>query len=313
MSTASTTGPEAGNPSNVDTAAQAAPAAAPAVAGATLGDPGTVEQRPAQVELPAWAAGLQDAGNQDLIRTKGWKDLDEGLKSYNELEKKLGGSITLPKEGASDAEWKEFYGKLGAPGDPTGYKVDEALTKVNGYDQAQTEAFSVLANELGLTSKQFSAIAKWSVERGSAGLEGMAETISKRNDTETKALEAEWKVNHASQDFKNQLAYANGFLKGNGISHEELQTIGVLGPQGEILSSKMVIAFAKAGKALYAEEASVGRYESVAKNPFDPKTFDSVAQAKLLKEARDNSMRADYVKGLIRAAGYQPSDFQMKS
>lgn len=57
-----------------------------------------------------------------FIEKKGFKSPKDLIKSYQNLESKLGSSITLPKEDDEQAK-KDFYQKLGVPDTPDGYNI----------------------------------------------------------------------------------------------------------------------------------------------------------------------------------------------
>ena len=64
----------------------------------------------------------------NLVQTKGWKDANDGLKGYQNLETLLGEKATAiipPKADATPEDWGKFYEKLGRPADPNMYKFSK--------------------------------------------------------------------------------------------------------------------------------------------------------------------------------------------
>lgn len=90
-------------------------------------DEGTKDNsEPEQPELPKWTAQLPEDMRKDaeLLKQLGkFEKLGDLAKSYSELEKKLGTSLTKPAEGASPEEVESFYQKLGKPSTADGYTM----------------------------------------------------------------------------------------------------------------------------------------------------------------------------------------------
>lgn len=83
-----------------------------------------------------------------------FKTVGSVLKSYSELEKKIGHKRTaIPTESSTDEEWNEFYADL-RPENPTDY--DDVLEDLVGEDQKKTLGETFHAN--GLSKRQAKAI-----------------------------------------------------------------------------------------------------------------------------------------------------------
>lgn len=311
MSTDANTGPETGSQGN-DSKVDGAAADAAKISLVSGGD------QAAKVDAPApltghWSA--LDAGSQDIVRKNGWADkgTDEVLKAYDALSQKLGTAIQPPAADATPEQVAEFYNKLGRPADSTKYSLPEDTTKRPGYSQDMTEAFKVKGHEIGLTQKQFEEIAKWSIETGSKAIEGEARTIAERGDKAVSFLEKDW-GKPGDTSFKKEVDYAKAGI--NGLDPElmaELQEIGAVGPEGEILAPKTVRAFAKVGKKLFSEDASVGRHDAITVNPFDPKTMDIELAGRLVREAKldKTGAKREVVVGLMKQHGVNPASYQL--
>lgn len=119
-----------------------------------------------QAEAPAWTSQLPEEirSNADVMKqlTKFGK-IGELAKSYSELENKLGNSINLPGDTASEEEVNAFYQKIGKPDSAEKYSIEdkdagafkELAFKCNLTD-AQAKAFYAEAKNLGAKVMQFS-------------------------------------------------------------------------------------------------------------------------------------------------------------
>ena len=116
-------------------------------------------------QLPGFASALPKDSRADqkiaafVTKFKSW---DEVTKAAIELENKLGGMVSVPKEDASPEELAEFYSKLGVPKTPEEYKLSEDQ-RVKA-DPAQVKAFREFAHKIGLSQKQVEALWKESNE-----------------------------------------------------------------------------------------------------------------------------------------------------
>ena len=105
------------------------------------------EQKENKAELPAWTSQLNDElkNNGDVMnQLSKFAKLSDLAKSYSELEKKLGSSLTKPNDDASDEEKQAFYEKLGKPKSANDYSIKEE----------EAEQFRQLAFKNNLTDTQ---------------------------------------------------------------------------------------------------------------------------------------------------------------
>lgn len=128
-----------------------------------LGDGDGQTQKAPEVQMPEW---LNDAseplkGAKSLYK---FKDRDSALKSYLELEGKLGKSVEVPGKDATREEWAKFYHRIGktVPTAPDEYEVPVE-------DSELSKRLRAIAFEQGLTKEQAkaqaSAIAEYEKER----------------------------------------------------------------------------------------------------------------------------------------------------
>lgn len=149
------------------------------------------------VALPGFASALPKDSRADqkiasfVSKFKSW---DEVTKAAIELESKLGGMVSVPKDDASPEEIAEFYSKLGVPKTPDEYKLGED-TRVKA-DPEQVKTFREFAHKIGLTQKQVEALWKESNE-ATAKLFATTDEARKQERTQAfqsmvTALKAEW-------------------------------------------------------------------------------------------------------------------------
>ena len=131
---------------------------------------------------------IKDANLKEWVGKKGWKDVENVVKSAYNLEKIKGISddkiIRLPEPGNADAK-SEFYNKLGRPETPEGYADKASLDKLD-------KDFLKVAHENGITKDQFDTLVKYDKERF-AKLQDVAESqFAAKSAAEVDQLKNEW-------------------------------------------------------------------------------------------------------------------------
>lgn len=151
---------------------------------------------------PEWYANLsgdqfnEGASHRDYVTAKGWKSLDDMVKSYREAEHSLrnGGKIAIPGENASADEISAFRRAIGVPDDAKGYAIEAPMgpdgkpipLKANLVDRLAgkaleagmpAEAYKTVIGELlkaqveelsGLNNESQAAAEKWAKDQGAA-------------------------------------------------------------------------------------------------------------------------------------------------
>ncbi|NIA72278.1 hypothetical protein HBA54_27165 [Pelagibius litoralis] len=141
-----------------------------------------------------WRAGLGD----DLkpVAEKFTSPADV-VKSYSELQKRLGNSVLLPGKDAKPEEIAAFHKKLGVPESPEGYKVElpkelpEEL-KPNEAAQESTKDFLKAMHGAGATPGVVQTALSWYYGSLQAGSEQKAANEKKATEEANAALEQEW-------------------------------------------------------------------------------------------------------------------------
>jgi hypothetical protein len=242
---------------------------------------------PAGEQTPSPFASLTGDYKQ-LAENKGWKSLDDALKSYKELETHL--SQTRPAE---------------APKDITAYEA--ATTKPeNAADIGYNDDFAKWFKETSLagkvpveTAKHYhDAFVKWAGEQAGRTGETQVAAATERVNKAATELTKSWGSPNTPK-FARNLDMAMRAI--NNLSPDLKQALadtGVIANVGgkEMVANHVIIdALAKAGAAMYAEDTLYGSTSNSA-NPFDPATLDLTKQGQLIRT--DKARAASFIRAL---------------
>lgn len=135
-----------------------------------------------------------------------FKKPEDFVKGYDELVRKLGSSISLPKDDSPAEEWEKVYSKLGRPESPDKYEFeikDEEIIHKDFF-----EGFKKTAHENGFTQKQAKQMLDW--------YNGEVQKIQSVQQQEAEAeyakAEAQLKVKWG-RDYESKLEEVRGFAK----------------------------------------------------------------------------------------------------
>lgn len=253
-----------------------------------------------------WTTALSE-DTRATVAAKGWKSPEDPIKSYNELFRAFSDtkakSLVPPGDDAKPEDWDAFYAKLGRPEKPDGYdfKLPEGLPETFPYDAKDAAEFKNWAHEEGLTPKQAQRLHDKFVSRQAGTLQAHSEASAKAIEEAHGTLVKEW-GDPSSDKYKRNQELANRAIRQQGGSEllKELQSIGALGPNGEVKAPKLAVMLAKTGEALYAEDTSFGGTGGVGPNPFSPKSLDLTKQGQIIRTD------PDLARTLIRNAGDDP-------
>jgi hypothetical protein len=279
-------------------------------------DDGSVVVDPVDNKAGTAFAAL-DEDTRGWLQTKGLTGVDALAKSARESEKLLGGMVKLPGKDATPEEREAFLNKLGRPEKADGYQftVPKNLPEGLPYDGERAKAFAVKAHELGIPQDAAAGLHDWFMADSVNAFAGMGEAqkaaMQQKAGAATEALVKEWGPldgETAQANFEiadkvfTQVPGGQDFLN-------ELKTLGVVGPNKEILSVPIAKMLAAIGTALYTEDGVLRGKTDVIGNPFDKKgtSFNLTAAMQI---AKDNPDRA---KSLMVAAGVKPEEFGLKS
>lgn len=137
------------------------------------------EKKAANTDYPAWCSQLPEEirSNADMMKQLSkFQKVGDIAKSYAELEKKTGASVSIPGENATDEERAAFWAKIGTPAEPDQYSIkgDEA------------KAFREAAHAAHLTDTQAQAFFTQLKEMGQAAVNAQneqKETLYKETDS----------------------------------------------------------------------------------------------------------------------------------
>lgn len=261
-------------------------------------------------------AGL-DTGTREWIGSAGIKDVASLAAKARNAESLIGQSVRLPGKDAKPEDVDAFLSKVLSPyrpEKPEGYefKLPDGLPEGLPYDKAFADRFKAAAHAAGIPTKAAAALHDFYVKETAAIFQTATEATRTQVEAATKALETAFGGAKDSDAFKQSVGYAGKFIAefGGEDLMKGLTDAGLLGDGGVVLNPAVAIAFAKAGKMLFAEDGMVqGNGTAVSPdNPFKdgPGKGNQTIQMQAISKDRAGAIR------MIRAAGHDPKDFGIK-
>ena len=114
-----------------------------------------------QTEATSWYSDEY----KDVVKRTGWKDPNDAIKGYRELEKNYSGRVKLPSPESSAEEIRAFYQKTGCPENPDGYDVSIPEELESYRDENIEKAVKQIAYDNGVSKQAFESIVKGYYER----------------------------------------------------------------------------------------------------------------------------------------------------
>jgi hypothetical protein len=253
----------------------------------------------------SWVGLLSDADNRSLVEKKGWKNPDDPLKSYRELESRMGSALTVPAPDAKPEAWDSFYAKVGRPEKPDGYeyKRPEGLPENVPYDDKLASWSKGVFHKAGLTARQAQVVhdefARQQAERAQAYVAERDTALTKKVEETHAALTKEWGPEE-SPGFKTKVELANRAIKKLGLL-ESFKQSGIVLPDGALTDPALAKAFAIVGEKQFADDTLDGEAASGGDNPFKPKNLTAISL--LIKSDPDKARM------LCREAGLDPDQW----
>lgn len=290
------------------------PPDAPQGSGQQAGQPPGATSTPASpvVGDSSWLNGLQDAGNRELAKAKGWdksNSPDVVIHGYRELEGRLGKSIVLPEANAPKEDFDKVYTALGKPKTPGEYafKLPQGVAENFPYDDAFATEFKNKAHEADLSPRQAGHIHDWFVQRFDKQLKDGVEGMNRRVGTAHQEILAKWGPTDGEGYIKN-IGYAKAGLRGLGLV-ETFKAAGLIDQGGNIADSKLAFALATVGEGLFREASMHGG---------DPGHFTTTnpwkeGQENLTEQGRIQRENPELARSLIKAAGLDPDKALFKN
>jgi hypothetical protein len=275
----------------------------------------TQKPDPASTDAPSPFAAF-DEDTRTWAEKRGFKTVDDAVKTAYEQSKLLGNAIRIPGKDATDAERDEFLNKLGRPATAEEYKFTppEDLPEDLPYDGERAKTFAGLAHKLGLTADQAKGIHDWAAQNAltdyKAGSETRHEQVVTTAKAETEKLIKAWGPLDG-ETMKVNLSFADKALQeiGGADAVAEFRRVGLIGSEGDKIVTSAPIAqmLAKVGRSLYKEDEVLKGNAAHLNNPFeDGAHFNVTNQMKLIKSDPDKARE------MIASAGKTPKEFGLK-
>jgi hypothetical protein len=250
-----------------------------------------------------WMAGLE-SDNRPLVEAKGWKSANDAIKSYRELETRLGQTLSVPGKDATPEDWNKLYARLGRPERATDYelKVDRsALPAEMPYDETFAVEFRNWAHEAGLNARQVQLMHDRYTAKFADGFKQHASKLVSEQETAHRELTAKW-GDKQSESYKREVELMSRAARNLGIA-DALKQGGLITADGGIRNAALALALARVGKELFAEDSFATGDGGALSNPWDMRSVNVTEQGRLVR-SDPNKARA-----LIRAAGRDPATY----
>jgi hypothetical protein len=121
---------------------------------------------------------------KDVVTQQGWKDPNDVVRDYTELQKSASGKIRIPAEGASQEEVSNFYAKIRGVDTPEGYEVK--VPENVPMDQETINKLRQWAFEAGTPKVAFDTVLK-------NYLDDLSQQAIQSLESAKKELQDEWK------------------------------------------------------------------------------------------------------------------------
>jgi hypothetical protein len=253
----------------------------------------------------SWLSGLQDAGNRELAKAKGWdksNSPDVVITGYRELENRLGKSIVIPAAGAPKEDYDRVYTALGKPGTPGDYKykLPQGVRENFPYDDAFATEYKNWSHEAGLSPGQSQMLHDKFVLRSQAQMDAANEGMARRVGTAHQEILSKWGPTE-SEGYKNNLGHAKAGLRGLGLT-DVFKGAGLIAQDGSIADARLAFALATVGEGLFREDSvhGGGPGHLTESNPWKD------GQENLSEQGRIERENPDLARSLIIAAGKDP-------
>lgn len=153
--------------------------------------------------------GLDDATRESLSKA-GFRDAKGLAEGYVNLSRKLGSSVQVPGDGATEEEWAAFYNKLRPKSaEEYGLKPPEAPPGLQP-DQERLKAFTEAAHKIGLTKRQAQNLFDWFNQ---AEQQRLTTAVESQKQATKEAMD---KMKSEDPDFEKDLPAVKAWLKKQG-------------------------------------------------------------------------------------------------
>lgn len=249
------------------------------------------------IDIKTFVSAL-DGDNRTFVESKGWKDLNEIVKSHREAEK------FISTRGAG--QQKTDGGKEPViPTSPEGYefKLADTFPKDGHYDKTLASKFQKWAHKAKLSTETAQQLHDMFVsdfaETFQASQATATEQFNSRVTQTFNDLTKEW-GSQETPGFKRNLELSRRAIANLGPEVKDaLKSHGIIvdkDGQEVVTNSAIIKALAKVGGTMYAEDAMYGQ-QTATENPFDPKKPNTTKAGELIRN------NPELARTLINAAG----------
>jgi hypothetical protein len=267
-----------------------------------------------QTASDAFAAFDEDT--RGWLQTKGFKGVDDVVKSARESEKMLGDRIKVPGKDATPEERDAFLEKLGRPKTPDGYEFKAPANLPEGlpYDGERANKLKTVLHQAGVPAEQaqliHDAYIADAVEAFNAQSGATKQVQEEQAKTAVATLEKEWGPLRGEKA-QAQLELADRVfteVPGGQEFLAELKAKGLVGEDKTVFSAPMAKFLANIGAAFFKEgDVLRGQVAEVGNVFADGEHFNLTEAGKIVKSDPDRARQ------LIAAAGKKPDEFGLKS
>jgi len=139
-----------------------------------------------------WKSTLPDDLKNDPTLSN-FKDIESLAKTVVHQQKQMGNRIPIPKD---EEGFKELYGKLGRPDEPTAYETKVPDDMADYFGEPQLNEFKNVAHKIGLNQSQVDALINYQTGAIQNQLENEpAMLATQKEETET-ALKQDWGLDY---------------------------------------------------------------------------------------------------------------------
>jgi hypothetical protein len=175
------------------------------------------EATPAPVaNTDTWYSSIQDTDLKAYTENKGWKNPQDAIVGYKNLESKLGTAINLPSEKATPEEINAFYAKLGRPESPDAYQ----LPVPEGQDGSFAQNMAKVMFDSGIPSKSAQALASAWNDYQAQQAQAHNEQQAQAEQTQIATLKSEWGAKYDTNE-----AIAKNAAKAFGVTGDQIDQL----------------------------------------------------------------------------------------
>jgi hypothetical protein len=212
-----------------------------------------------------------DESVKDVVAKKGWKNPNEVVKSYSELEKSMGSRVKIPALEAPVEEKKAFYQKIGCPETVDGYEIS-GLGEDVVRDEIVESSMRKIALENFTPKESFNALVKGYYDLQNKTING-------------------WKEESTKQFKPEEITIAARFCDNCGDEFKQILDTTGLGNHPTIIKAFIELGKKTMNDSLIRSDGSGGNDEKV----YEPKFKDSPDMYKYGEDEESVKARAYFV------------------